>query len=61
MDKEQTFICTVERPCCDLCGKKAEKPVYFRFEDSWHLWFFCTKEHQYAFGKRGPDGYVTLQ
>ena len=61
MEKEQKFICTLKKPCCDLCGKKAEKPVYFRFENSWHLWSFCTKEHQYAFGKRGPDGYVTLQ
>ena len=40
---EKTFICTLERPCCDLCGKKTEKPVYFRFEDTWHLWFFCTR------------------
>jgi hypothetical protein len=58
---EKSFVCTLEKPCCDLCGKKTEKPVYFRFEDSWHLWFFCTKEHQYEFGKRGPDGYITLQ
>ena len=43
MEKEQKFICTVKRPCCDLCGKKAEKPVYFRFEDSWHLWFFSPR------------------
>lgn len=47
--------------CCDLCGKKTDTPVYFKFEGTWHLWFFCTKEHQYAFGKRGPDGYSTLQ
>jgi len=51
---EKTFICTLEKPCCDFCGKKTEKPVYFRFEDSWHLWFFCTKEHQYAFGNAAP-------
>ena len=51
---EKTFVCTLKKPCCDFCGKKTEKPVYFRFEGSWHLWFFCTKEHQYAFGKRGP-------
>ena len=51
---EKTFICTVKKPCCDLCGKKSEKPVFFRFEDSWHLWFFCTKEHQYASENAAP-------
>ena len=30
---EKTFICTVDKPCCDLCGKKTAKPVYFRFEE----------------------------
>ena len=52
---------TLVETCCDYCGKKTETPLFFKFEETWHLWFFCKKEHQHAFGHRGHEGYITLQ
>lgn len=47
--------------CCDLCGKKTESPQFFKVENTWLLFFFCSLEHQRAFGVRGDDGLTTIQ
>jgi hypothetical protein len=57
--EQDSYEHTLKVTRCDYCAAKTKRPISFRFEGTWRLWFFCKKEHQYAFGRRGPDGYVT--
>ena len=58
---EKPYVHTRKETYCDVCAKKVPNPVMYQFEDTYHLWFFCSIEHQYVFGKRRPNGYVELQ
>lgn len=61
MGKKDEYEHTLKLTRCDYCAKETEEPFFFKFEESWIIFFFCTKEHQYAFGKRSHEGYTTLQ